>query len=99
MPGVSGPQVNPVGILLQNWEAPGLAVPGPDSSLSQPKVSLEFLSQAWKKAIRPRCFRLKILDSNQHFSTKLGSMRKLPTDQTPLELFQNNAIDVAKRHI
>lgn len=29
--------------------------------------------------IRRRCFRLKALDSNQHFSTELGCMRKLPT--------------------
>lgn len=71
-------------------------------TLSQTKVPLEFLPRAWKKAVRPRCFRLKALDSDQHFSAKLGSMRKFPTkfsDQTPPELFQNNAIYVAKRHI
>lgn len=64
-------------------------------TLSQTKVSLEFLPWAWKKAVRRRCFRLKSLDSNQHFSAKLGSIKKFPKkfwDQTPLELFQNNAI-------
>lgn len=48
-------------------------------TLSQTKVSLEFLPSAWKKAVRPRCFRLKTLDSNQHFSAKPGSRRKFPT--------------------
>ena len=71
-------------------------------TLSQTKVSLEFLPWAWKKVVRLRCFTLKTLDSNQHFSAKLGSIRKFPTkswDQTLLALFQNNAIYVAKRHI
>lgn len=65
------------GILLQTGNC-GLAISEPNPSLFITKVSLEFLPRAWKKAVRPRCFRLKTGPKPAFFS-KLGPVREFPT--------------------
>lgn len=74
IPADPSPKPDPRGV-LQGWiPAPGC--PGPNSHLLQAGTP-ELLPNLANT--RPRCFQIKVLDPNQHFSTKLGCMRKPPT--------------------